>query len=97
MGEENLFKTASEARLKGLCDARCAVRGGFIVKKFAVGYKYFPLGERSPYLAEGNNMAELGEYEGTYYHLKNGIGLAVKGKEHKRGIVVPMRKQRQSQ
>lgn len=86
-----LFKTASEARLEGLCDVKCAFQGGFIVKRFNEGYKYFPLKDKAPYLVRSGKIVELGEYVGTYCHLKTEIGLLTKLNKKKGGIVVPMK------
>jgi hypothetical protein len=62
-----VFKLPSNARIEAFFDPDCYQQGGYILKKFADGYRYFPLGCQRTYVVRSPHIIELGQHISTFY------------------------------
>lgn len=62
-----VFKHPSNARKEAFFDPECYQKGGYILKKFSDGYRYFPLDSQKTYVIRNSQVVELGQYISTFY------------------------------
>ncbi|MEG6615260.1 hypothetical protein V6C27_02305 [Peptococcaceae bacterium 1198_IL3148] len=67
MKTDLVFRLPSNARKKAFFDPDCYQQGGYILKKFSDGYRYFPLGSQQTYVVRNPQLIELGQHVSTFY------------------------------
>lgn len=67
MENKLVFKRPCNARTAAFFDRECFQKGGYILKKFADGYRYFPLGSNQTYVRRNWQVVELGQHVSIFY------------------------------
>ena len=67
MSNDFVFKLSYDARIAAFFDPECLQRGGYILKKFSDGYRYYPLGSHQAHAVKNSKVVELGQHISTFY------------------------------
>lgn len=67
MNNDPVFKLPNNARIAAFLDPECFKRGGYILKRFTDGYRYYPIGSKQTYVRRDSEVIELGQHVSTFY------------------------------
>lgn len=67
MHNDPVFALSNNARIAAFLDPECLKRGGYILKKFTDGYRYYPIGSKQTYVLKNSKVIELGQHVSTFY------------------------------
>ena len=67
MGKDLVFKFSYDAHIAACFDPECLRRSGYKLKKFADGYRYYPIGSKRTFVKRNAQVVELGLHISTYF------------------------------
>jgi len=70
MGNKKVFALSYDAQSAAYFDTECINQGGYVLKKFTDGYRYYPLGSKMTYVSRTSNVTEIGIHIFTDYFLQ---------------------------
>jgi len=70
MGNKRVFELSYNAQSAACFDTECIRQGGYILKRFTDGYRYFPLGSKTTFVARSENVTEIGVHILTDHFLQ---------------------------